>query len=106
VKKVQDFFKKIFHYRLLVLIPIWATYYVLSSLLGLSTGAGRPAGIFVGTEVPGLGIITLILFILLIGVLSANYIGKNLVSYGDNLCRGALGARRLFTIKRSWIPFP
>ena len=86
MKKVQDFFKKYFITGLLVLIPIWATYYVLSSLLGIIDGMlGDLPGYLLGLKFPGLGIITLILFVLFIGVLSANYIGKNLVSYGDSL---------------------
>jgi uncharacterized membrane protein len=69
-----------------VIIPIWATYYVLSGLLGIIDNMlGDLPGYLLGLRFPGLGIITLILFVLLVGVLSANYIGKNVVRYGEIL---------------------
>ena len=84
MKKFRDFFKKYFITGLLVIIPIWATYYVLSGLLGIIDNMlGDLPGYLLGLKFPGLGIITLILFVLLVGILSANYIGKNIVEYGE-----------------------
>ena len=84
MKKFRDFFKKYFITGLLVIIPIWATYYVLSGLLGIIDNMlGDLPGYLLGLKFPGLGIITLILFVLLVGILSANYIGKNIVQYGE-----------------------
>ena len=86
VKKLQIFLKKYFITGLLVIIPIWATYYVLSGLLGVIDGLlGDLPEYFLGLKFPGLGIITLILFVLVIGVLSANYFGRHLVRYSDTL---------------------
>ena len=86
MKKIRDAFKKYFITGLLVIIPIWATYYVLSGLLGVIDNLlGDLPGYLLGLKFPGLGIITLILFVLIIGMLSANYIGKNLVRYSDTL---------------------
>jgi len=86
VKKLRDSFKKYFITGLLVIIPIWATYYVLSGLLGVIDNLlGDLPGYFLGLKFPGLGIITLVLFVLFVGVLSANYIGKNVVRYNDIL---------------------
>jgi uncharacterized membrane protein len=86
VKKIQNFFKKYFIMGLLVIMPIWATYYVLSGLLGVIDGMlGDLPAYFLGHKFPGLGIITLVLFVLLVGGLSANYIGKHVVSYSDSL---------------------
>ena len=86
MKKLKDSFKKYFITGLLVIIPIWATYYVLSGMLGIIDNMlGDLPGYLLGLKFPGLGIITLILFVLLIGVLSANYIGKNVVRYGETL---------------------
>jgi uncharacterized membrane protein len=86
VKKLRDSFKKYFITGLLVIIPIWATYYVLSGLLGVIDNLlGDLPGYLLGLKFPGLGIITLVLFVLLVGLLSANYIGKNVVRYGDTL---------------------
>ncbi len=86
MKNLRDSFKKYFITGLLVLIPIWATYYVLSGLLrAIDNLLGDLPGYLLGLKFPGLGIITLILFVLLVGVLSANYIGKNIVRYSDTL---------------------
>ena len=71
---------------LLVIMPIWATYYVLSGLLGVIDGMlGDLPAYVLGSNFPGLGIITLVLFVLLVGFLSANYIGKSLIHYSDVL---------------------
>jgi uncharacterized membrane protein len=86
VKKFKDFFKKYFITGLLVILPIWATYYVLSGLLSvIDNMLGDLPEYFLGLKFPGLGIITLILFVLLVGIFSANYIGRNVVRYGDSL---------------------
>lgn len=86
MKRLRDSFKKYFITGLLVIIPIWATYYVLSGLLGvIDNMLGDLPGYLLGLKFPGLGIITLVLFVLLVGILSANYIGKNIVRYSDSL---------------------
>jgi len=86
VKKIRDFFKKYFITGLLVIIPIWATYYVLSALLGVIDGMlGDLPGYLLGLKFPGLGIITLIIVVVLVGVLSANYLGTRLVRYSDQM---------------------
>lgn len=86
MKKIQDYLKKYFITGLLVIIPIWATYYVLSGLLGIiDRMLGDLPGYLLGLKFPGLGIITLILLVLLIGVLSANYLGTQLVLYSDRM---------------------
>jgi len=102
VKKIQAFIKKYFITGLLVIIPIWATYYVLSGLLGVIDGMlGDLPGYLLGLKFPGLGIITLILFVLLVGVLSANYLGRKLVRYGDGLMQKVPLVRGVYsTMKR------
>jgi uncharacterized membrane protein len=86
VKKFKDFFRKYFITGLLVIIPVWVTYYVLSGLLGMIDNMlGDLPRLFLGFRFPGMGIITLILFILAIGILSANYLGNRLVRWSDEL---------------------
>lgn len=84
VGKLKAYFKKYFITGLFVIIPIWATYYVLSALLGVIDGilADLPE-YYLGARVPGMGIITLVVFVLLVGILSANYLGKRIVAYSD-----------------------
>ena len=98
MKKIKDFFKKYFITGLLVIIPIWATYYVLSALLSMIDGMlGDLPRYLLGLKFPGLGIITLILFILVIGMLSANYLGTRLVRYSDHLMQKVPLVRGIYT---------
>lgn len=86
MKNIKDFLKKYFITGLLVILPIWATYYVLSGLLGvIDNMLGDLPGYLLGLRFPGLGIITLFLFIIIVGMLSANYLGTRLVRYSDQL---------------------
>ena len=86
MKKINDLFRKYFITGLLVLLPLWATYYVLSGLLGMIDGIlGDLPSHLIGFRFPGMGIIALVLFILLVGILSANYIGKGLIRYSDRV---------------------
>jgi uncharacterized membrane protein len=102
VKKIRDFFKKYFITGLLVLLPVWATYYVLSALLGVIDGLlGDLPSLFLGHKFPGLGIITLILFVLLVGVLFANYLGTRIVRLSDELLHKVPLVRGVyFTVKQ------
>lgn len=98
MKKIKDFFKKYFITGLLVLLPIWATYYVLSALLSIIDGMlGDLPRYFLGLKFPGLGIITLVLFIVAIGMLSANYLGTRLVRYSDHLMQRVPLVRGVYT---------
>jgi uncharacterized membrane protein len=102
VKKIRDFFRKYFITGLLVLLPVWATYYVLTALLGVIDGVlGDLPTQFSGLEFPGLGIITLVLFILLVGMLFANYAGSRIVKLSDDLLHKVPLVRGVyFTVKQ------
>jgi len=84
VKKIKAFLKKYFITGLLVIIPVWATFYVLKAILGWIDGMLAPLlEQYLGLRFPGLGIVTLVFLILVVGMLSANYLGRRLVRYGD-----------------------
>ena len=102
MKKLRDSFKKYFITGLFVILPVWATYYVLTALLGVIDNilADLPAH-FLGYRIPGLGIVTLILFILLVGILFANYIGNRIVRKSDELLQRVPLVRGVyFTVKQ------
>ena len=102
MKKIRDFVRKYFITGLLVILPVWATYYVLSALLGVIDGilAGVPAYVL-GRRIPGLGIVTLVLFVLFIGVLFANYLGSRIVKFSDELLHKVPLVRGVyFTVKQ------
>jgi uncharacterized membrane protein len=98
VKKIRDLFKKYFITGLLVLLPLWATYYVLTALLGVIDGIlGDIPSYFMGFRFPGMGILTLVVLILFIGVLSANYLGTRIVRYSDEVMQKLPLVRGIYT---------
>lgn len=98
MKKIKDFFKKYFITGLLVIIPVWATFYVLRAILGWIDGMLGPLlGQYLELRFPGLGIVTLFLLILIVGVLSANYIGRRFVKYSDTFLQKVPLVRGVYT---------
>ncbi len=102
VKKIKDFVKKYFITGLLVILPVWATYYVLAALLSVIDGIlGDLPAHFLGRRIPGLGILTLFLFVLLVGGLFANYLGSRIVKISDELLHKVPLVRGVyFTVKQ------
>ncbi len=98
MKKIKDFIKKYFITGLLVIIPVWATFYVLKAILGWIDGMLGPLlGTYLELRFPGLGIVTLLLLILIVGVLSANYIGRRFVKYSDTFLQKVPLVRGVYT---------
>lgn len=88
MKNLKNFFRKNFITGLLVLVPLGVTAYVLKGLLGwIDNILGDLPGDVIGLRFPGLGIITLVLFILAVGIISANYFGNRIVRSWDDLMR-------------------
>ena len=93
--------RRYFFTGLLVLVPAWGTFLILETLfltldglLGnlLSAGAQSP--------VPGLGLITLLLIILLAGILAQHLLGQRLLRWADAwLQRIPLVSSIYFTLK-------
>jgi uncharacterized membrane protein len=86
VKNLKVFLQKYFFTGLLVVVPVGVTVFVLRAILGwIDHILGDLPGAVLGLHFPGLGIITLFLLILLIGVVSANYFGNKVLRYWDGL---------------------
>ena len=102
MKKIKYFFRKYFLTGLLVLLPIWATYYVLSALLSVIDGIlGDLPRDLIGLKFPGLGILTLIVVVVAVGMLSANYLGSRIVRLSDELLHKVPLVRGVyFTVKQ------
>ncbi|MEK7871254.1 MAG: DUF502 domain-containing protein [Nitrospirota bacterium] len=88
-KQVRNLLKKWFITGLLVITPIWATYLILRTLFRTLEG-------FLGDllqkhfqlyYVPGLGIISLFIIILLAGIFATNLIGRQLIKIWEELLR-------------------
>ncbi len=88
-KQVRNLLKKWFITGLLVITPIWATYLILRTLFRTLEG-------FVGDllqkyfqlyYIPGLGIISLFIIILLAGIFATNLIGRQFIKTWEELLR-------------------
>ena len=76
---------------LLVWLPIGVTVFLLRILIGLMNRSllllpqqFRPENV-IGFGIPGLGFLLTIIILLLTGLLAANFVGKNLVSFWERL---------------------
>lgn len=88
MKKLQSYIRKNFITGLLVVVPVAATVFVLKWLLGWIDGIlGDLERELIGHYYPGLGIVTLFLLILAVGIISANYIGNRVIHAWDMLMR-------------------
>jgi len=88
VKNLKNFLKKNFITGLLVVVPVAVTVFVLKALLIWIDGIlGDIERDLLGHYYPGLGIITLLLLIFVIGIISANYIGNRVLHAWDRLMR-------------------
>ena len=69
---------------LFVLLPAWGTYLILSTLFttldGLISDVLGPTG---NAEIPGLGLATLVLIIMLAGVVATEVVGQRLVTLAE-----------------------
>ncbi|MDA8098242.1 MAG: DUF502 domain-containing protein [Nitrospiraceae bacterium] len=84
MKKLKNLLQKYFFTGLLVVVPVGATIFVLRLILGwIDRILGDLPSYVIGYKFPGLGIITLILIILIVGMVSANYFGNRIVRMWD-----------------------
>lgn len=78
--------KRYFLSGVLVVVPIILTYIVLKFLFEAIDGVLQPLLFrILGYYIPGLGILTTILVIVLAGVLTRNFVGARLYAVGDRL---------------------
>ena len=101
MKKLKNFLKKNFITGLLVVVPVAVTVFVLKALViwidGILVDIERD---LLGHYYPGLGIITLLLLILVIGIISANYIGNRVLHAWDRLMRRLPLVRGIYSTVR------
>jgi len=71
-----------------VMIPLGLTYWFFQALLNAMDGILRPhLEEWIGRQVPGLGFISMIVLILLVGLLTRNLIGRLFLAWFENLLR-------------------
>ena len=83
--------KRYFITGLLVLVPLFITAWVLSSIIHLMDGslyllpeAWRPKA-QLGMDIPGIGTILTVLIILMTGVVATNFFGKQIIDFWENM---------------------
>jgi len=83
--------RKYFVTGLLVLVPLAITLWVLNLIIGtldqsvlLLPARWRPA-VLIGLDIPGMGAIVTVVFVFLVGVLTRNFIGKQIVHVWERL---------------------
>ncbi|MBI5747146.1 MAG: DUF502 domain-containing protein [Nitrospirae bacterium] len=88
-KQVRNLLKKWFITGLLVITPIWATYLILRTLFRTLEGflGDLLQKYFQLYYIPGLGIISLFIIILLAGIFATNLIGRQLIKTWEELLR-------------------
>ena len=87
-RMIIDALRRYFVSGVLVVVPIILTYVVLSFMFESIDGILSPyLRKVLGYTVPGLGILTTLLLILLAGVLTYNFIGSSLFRAGDRALR-------------------
>jgi uncharacterized membrane protein len=73
---------------LIVLVPIIVTWKLLLWFFNVVDGllSGLVPHVF-GRPIPGVGLVTTVLVVLLVGILAANLFGRKLIQYGESLIR-------------------
>lgn len=88
IKAITDSLRRYFVAGVLIVAPVILTYVVLNFLFKSIDGILSPyLHKVLGYSVPGLGILTTLLLILLAGVLTYNFIGSRLFRAGDRMMR-------------------
>jgi uncharacterized membrane protein len=104
MKTLRASLKRYFLTGLLVITPIWGTILILKtlfitvdSILGNMLSQVVPPGYYV----PGLGILTLVLLVFLTGLLAANFIGRQIVKWWEELLHRVPIVRGIYSTLKS-----
>lgn len=86
MKNIMKALRMRFTTGLLVSLPLVATFFALRFVLRSIDGLLLPLiERFLGYRIPGLGIILTLLLILLIGLVTTNFLGRRIVHYGERI---------------------
>jgi len=95
--------KRYFLTGLLVITPIWGTILILKTLFVTVDGilGDLLAGMMPEWYVPGLGIVALVLLIFLTGLLAANFMGRQIVKWWEDLLNRVPLVRGIYSTLKS-----
>ncbi|MEE9217740.1 MAG: DUF502 domain-containing protein [Acidobacteriota bacterium] len=86
-KRLREVLGRYFGLGLLIIIPTAVTLWILWSLFRWMDNILRPIFRRFGLDIPGLGLITLLAFILALGVVAGNVFGKELILTWERLLK-------------------
>lgn len=96
---MKGYLRRYFITGLLVIIPIWGTYLVLSTLLRFLEGfLGNFLKGYGKVYFPGLGIITLFMLIFLVGLFTTNYVGRRTVALWEDIMKRVPLVRNIYSV--------
>ena len=96
---MKGYLKRYFITGLLVIIPIWGTYLVLSALLRFLEGfLGSFLKSYDKVYIPGMGIIALFIFILLVGLFTTNFIGRKIMALWEDTMKKVPLVRNVYSV--------
>lgn len=95
--------KRYFLTGLLVITPIWGTILILKTLFVTVDGilGDLLAGMMPGRYVPGLGIVALVLLVFTTGLLAANFMGRQIVKWWEDLLNRVPLVRGIYSTLKS-----
>lgn len=100
----KDSFRQIFGRGLVIIIPLVITVWVLQILFNAIDGIISPLFVeILGKHIPGLGFITMILLIIVIGITSKNLIGRAVFKYFERLIFSLPLARTIYSSAKDLI---
>jgi len=86
MKEILKHLRKIFIAGLIVLLPIILTLWILGRVfLFLDSILGRPITNLLGFEIPGLGLILVIILIFIVGIVTSNVVGKKIAEIVERI---------------------
>ena len=94
--------RRLFLTGLVVVVPIWGTFLILKTLFTtLDHALADMLGPLVGSSIPGLGALTLLVLILFVGSLASNFIGSRLVKAYEMALLRVPGVRGIYSTLKS-----
>lgn len=91
VKTIMSLLRRYFFSGLLVLLPILLTFLVISFIVDLLNHslellpAGYQPQAVLGYEIPGVGVLLSVLIVFFTGMISSNFIGRHIMSWGEKM---------------------
>lgn len=103
-KKLVDILRRYFVSGALVVAPLILTFVLLRFLFEAVDGILLPyLTDFLGYSVPGLGLITTIVLIVLTGIVTRNFIGAKIFRMGEKLLTAFPGVRTVYTAAKQLV---